>query len=160
MAANDSDAPLGPTGVILKTLPSPYLPHPATGLLHLPRFIAKIRYSLEHGALPASYRKNFKRGFDRFLCAHLGVEPDQVVEAVSTAESEAELDRKLLELFPEDLKVHVWNRKLVQMGTSEEGKAFIDKALAEMGIPEKANVVRCVADLIEIDEGRLPGYNP
>lgn len=157
---HDPESSPGPTGVILKELPSPYLPHRATGLLHLPRFIAKIRYTLEHGELPASYRKNFKRGFDRFLCAHLGVDPEQVVEAVAGAESEADLDARLLELFPEDVRPHVWNRKLVQMGMSEEGRKFIEKALTEMGIPEKAREVKGVADLIEIDEGRIPGYPP
>ena len=33
----------GSSGEILHELPSPYLPHPATGLLHLPRFLAKCR---------------------------------------------------------------------------------------------------------------------
>ena len=40
---------------MLTELPSPYVPHAATGLLHLPRFLAKCRYVKTHGALPASY---------------------------------------------------------------------------------------------------------
>ncbi len=151
---------LGPTGVILYELPSPYVPHPATGLLHLPRFIAKIRYAAKNGGMPKSYRKNFKRGFDRFLCSHLGVEPDQVEELVNTSKSDEELNRRLLDLFPDDLQVNKWNRKLVQMGMSEEGGKFIEKALTEMGIPERVKDIKCVADIIEIDEGRIPGYNP
>ena len=35
----------GPTGAILRDLPSPYEAHPC-GLLHLPRFLAKIRKHL------------------------------------------------------------------------------------------------------------------
>ena len=72
----------GSTGEVLTCLPSPYLPHPATGLLYLPRFIAKCRYVKAHGALPASYAKNYKRGLDRFLSLHLGVDPAAVEKAV------------------------------------------------------------------------------
>ena len=66
----------GSTGEVLTSLPSPYLAHAPTGLLYLPRFLAKCRYVKEHGSLPASYAKNYKRGLDRFLCLHLGVDPD------------------------------------------------------------------------------------
>src|SRR5690606_4877467 len=68
----------GSTGEVLTCLPSPYLAHPATGLLYLPRFLAKIRYVQAHGALPKSYAKNYKRGLDRFLCMHLGIDPAAV----------------------------------------------------------------------------------
>ena len=34
----------GSSGEVLTSLPSPYVPHAATGLLHLPRFLAKCRY--------------------------------------------------------------------------------------------------------------------
>ena len=49
----------GSTGEILTCLPSPYQPHAATGLLYLPRFLAKCAYVKTHGALPASYAKAF-----------------------------------------------------------------------------------------------------
>src|SRR6202008_4829655 len=42
----------GSSGDVLTTLPSAYVPHPATGLLHLPRFLAKCRHVKQHGALP------------------------------------------------------------------------------------------------------------
>ena len=66
------------TGEICYDLPSAYIPHPSTGLLHLPRFLAKIRKHLK-GELPKSYQRNFCKGFDRFLCLHLGVDPEQVI---------------------------------------------------------------------------------
>ena len=50
----------GPTGVTLLDLPSPYEAH-ACGLLHLPRFIAKIKKHLS-GNLPKSYQRNFTKG--------------------------------------------------------------------------------------------------
>src|SRR5471030_2914214 len=106
----------GSTGEILTCLPSPYVPHAATGLLYLPRFIAKCQYVKKHGALPASYAKNYKRGMDRFLCLHLGVDPDAVEAIVQGSEGDAELDRRLLEFFPPDLRVARWNHEYVHRG--------------------------------------------
>lgn len=145
----------GSTGEVLTELPSPYLPHAATGLLHLPRFIAKINYTKAHGSLPKSYRKNYKRGLDRFLCAHLGVEPDQVEQIVTNAATEAERDAALLALFPADVRAHAWNRELVQRGMSEAGREFILEALTNMGCADRIEEVKGVADLIELDEGRI-----
>ena len=87
------------TGEICYDLPSSYIPHPGTGLLHLPRFLAKIRKHLK-GELPKSYQRNFCKGFDRFLCLHLGVDPEQVITCVREARDEADLDARLKTLFP------------------------------------------------------------
>ena len=81
----------GSTGEVLTCLPSPYLPHGETGLLYLPRFLAKCKYVKEHGSLPASYAKNFKRGLDRFLCLHLGIDPNDVEKIVREASDDAPL---------------------------------------------------------------------
>ena len=96
-------------------LPSPYYPHPAFGLLHLPRFIAKIRLHLKD-ELPKGYQRNFTRGFDGFLCLHLGIDPKEVIEIVKTSADDEEVTERLKELLPEDTQPHIWNRKLVQMG--------------------------------------------
>lgn len=145
---------LGPTGAICRDLPSPYLPHRATGLLHLPRFIAKIRKDLK-GALPASYQRNYCRGFDRFLCLHLGVDPAAVIEAVKAAgEDEAALDARLHELFPADLGVARWNRELVQKGMSEMGREALQQAKDKMGAGDRSDLIS-FADMIDFDEGRI-----
>src|SRR5688572_7356920 len=116
----------GSTGEVLTTLPSPYLPHAATGLLYLPRFLAKCRYVKIHGALPASYAKNYKRGLDRFLCMHLGIDPadvEKIVHAVMDQNAgDAELDRRLLALFPADVRAPKWNRELAQKGMTPAGR--------------------------------------
>lgn len=145
----------GSTGEVLTCLPSPYLPHPATGLLHLPRFIAKIRYVREHGKLPASYAKNYKRGLDRFLCLHLGVDPDEVERAVAAATTGEETDDALQKLCPPDIRAAQWNRELVQKGMTDAGRDFLAKALAAMGCSDRADEIKSVADLIELDEGRI-----
>ncbi len=153
-----TESDLGPTGEICFDLPSPYEPHPC-GLLHLPRFIAKCRKHLK-GELPKSYQKNFRRGFDRFLCMHLGIEPSQVLEAVEAAgDDEIELDRLLAEFFPEDLKVVDWNREVTHKGQTEAGREFLAESLTNMGTPEMIGVVDSVMDMIDFDEGRIPGFS-
>ena len=148
----------GSTGEVLTTLPSPYVPHAATGLLYLPRFLAKCRYVNQHGSLPASYAKNYKRGLDRFLCAHLGIEPaavEQIVHAcMSEGADDAELDRRLLKLFPADVRAVKWNRELVQKGMTPAGREFLKIALKAMGCEDRDDIMS-VPDLIDFDERRI-----
>jgi hypothetical protein len=141
------------TGEICYDLPSSYLPHLGTGLLHLPRFLAKIRKHLK-GELPKSYQRNFCKGFDRFLCMHLGVNPEQVIECVRETNSDPALDLRLKTLFPADLRVHVWNRELVQKGMSEMGREALANAKSKMGAENRTDVIS-FADMIDFDEGRI-----
>jgi hypothetical protein len=122
-------------------------------LLHLPRFLAKIRKHLA-GGLPKSYQRNFTKGFDGFLCLHLGVEPAAVIEIVRTSQDPAEVDRRLMELFPADLQVNVWNRKVVQMGMSEMGREKLKEVKEQMGVADRDDLVS-FADMIDFDEGRI-----
>ena len=149
----------GSSGDVLTCLPSPYLPHSATGLLYLPRFLAKCRYVKEHGALPPSYAKNFKRGLDRFLCLHLGVNPDDVEkivrECLDGGLDDAERDRRLVALFPADVRAAKWNRELVQKGMTPAGRDFLREALTAMGCADRADEIKSVPDLIDFDEGRI-----
>jgi hypothetical protein len=145
----------GSSGEVLTSLPSAYTPHAATGLLHLPRFIAKCRYVQQHGALPASYAKNYKRGMDRFLCQHLGVDPAAVEQAVFAAADGAELDARLAALFPADVRAAEWNRNYVQKGMTPNGREFLKEALTNMGCADRTDQILSVADLIEFDEGRI-----
>jgi hypothetical protein len=141
------------TGEICYDLPSSYIPHPGTGLLHLPRFLAKARKHLK-GELPKSYQRNFCKGFDRFLCLHLGVDPEQVITCVREARDEADLDARLKALFPADLRVHVWNRELVQKGMSEMGREALLDAKRKMNSEHRTDVIS-FADMIDFDEGRI-----
>lgn len=145
----------GSSGDVLTCLPSPYVPHGATGLLHLPRFLAKAKYVKAHGALPPSYAKNYKRGMDRFLCLHLGIDPSAVEKIVFEAETDAEIDAKLRELFPADLRVAKWNRNYLQKGMTPNGREFLREALTNMGCADRAADILSVADLMDFDEGRI-----
>ena len=145
----------GSTGEVLTSLPSPYLPHPATGLLYLPRFLAKCRYVKEHGALPASYAKNYKRGCDRFLSQHLGIEPAAVEKIVHESRDEAEIEARLKAILPADVRAAAWNRRLVQMGMTEAGAEFLKEALTNMGCADRIGDIKSVPDLMDFDEGRI-----
>jgi hypothetical protein len=145
----------GSSGEVLRSLPSAYQPHAATGLLHLPRFLAKCKYIKEHGALPASYAKNFKRGMDRFLCLHLGIDPAAVEKIVLTSTTEAEIEAQLKELLPADLRVAKWNRNYVQKGMTPSGREFLKEALTNMGCAGRVDQIVSVVDLMEFDEGRI-----
>jgi hypothetical protein len=143
------------TGEVLTSLPSPYVAHAGTGLLYLPRFIAKCRYVKEHGALPASYAKNYKRGCDRFLSQHLGIEPADLEKIVQESGSDAEIDAKLRAILPADVRAAQWNRRLVQMGMTTAGRDFLKTALTAMGCADRIDDIKSVPDLIDFDEGRI-----
>ena len=145
----------GSSGEVLTSLPSAYQPHAATGLLHLPRFLAKCRYVKAHGALPASYAKNFKRGMDRFLCLHLGIDPAVVEKIVFESATEAEVETRLKELLPADVRAAQWNRSYVQKGMTPSGREFLKEALTNMGCADRVDQIASVVDLIEFDEGRI-----
>jgi hypothetical protein len=145
----------GSSGEILTCLPSAYQPHAATGLLHLPRFLAKCKYVKEHGALPASYAKNFKRGMDRFLCQHLGIEPAAVEQIVRESATDAEIETRLKALLPADVRAPKWNRDYIQKGMTPSGREFLKEALTNMGCADRTDQIISVTDLMEFDEGRI-----
>src|SRR5882672_7069014 len=145
----------GASGDVLTSLPSPYVPHAATGLLHLPRFLAKCHYVKQHGALPASYAKNYKRGCDRFLSQHLGIDPAAVEKIVLESATDAEIEAKLKTLLPADVRAAAWNRRYVQMGMTTAGREFMAKALEAMGCADRVDEIKSVPDLMEFDEGRI-----
>ncbi len=145
----------GSTGEVLTCLPSPYLPHSVTGLLYLPRFLAKCAYVKAHGALPASYAKNYKRGLDRFLCMHLGIDPAAVEKIVFISATVEEVEAGLKALLPADVRAMKWNRELVQKGMTVAGREFLKEALTNMGCADRAEQIISVPDLIDFDEGRI-----
>ena len=140
------------TGEIHYDLPSPYVPH-ACGLLHLPRFIAKAKRHVKN-ELGKSYQRNYKKGFDRFICLHLGIDPETVEGIVRESSSDEEIDNRLAEIFPSDLRVEKWNRELVQKGMSEMGREALSSAKRKMGIEDRTDLIS-FADMIEFDEERI-----
>jgi hypothetical protein len=149
----DAEIIHGPTGETLLDLPSPYQAH-SNGLLHLPRFLAKIKKYLD-GVLPKSYRRNFTKGFDGFLCLHLGVEPQQIIDLVKNAADQQEIDAKLELLLPDDLRAYEWNRKVVQIGMSDMALEKLQEIKSGLGAGDREDI-RSFADVIDYDEKKIP----
>ena len=90
---------------------------------------------------------------------HLGIEPDQVIEAVKQAGNDNHLlDTLLKKIFPEDLQVRKWNHEITHKGQTEAGRAFIQESLEQMGVPHLKDKILCIMDMMDLDEGRLPGF--
>ena len=73
---------------------------------------------------------------------------------MKTSVSDEAITERLREIFPEDTKPHIWNRKVVQMGMSEEGQIALQKSRDHMGISDRKDI-KSFADMIEYDEGRI-----
>ena len=142
----------GPTGSTMLDLPSPYEAH-SNGLLHLPRFIAKIKKFL-NGDLPESYRRNFTKGFDGFLCLHLGVDANDIIECVKYSKSDHEINIKLDSLFTGDLKASTWNRKVVQMGMSDLAREKLNEVKNNLNAKDRDDLLS-FADIIDFDEEKI-----
>ena len=68
--------------------------------------------------------------------------------------SEAELNDGLKSLFPENLKAHVWNRKVVQMGMSDMALEKLEEIKADLGASTRTDL-RSFADVIDFDERKI-----
>ena len=68
---------------------------------------------------------------------------------------DAEVDRRLLALFPKDVRAAKWNREFVQKGMTPAGREFLRDALTAMGCTDRVDTIISVPDLIDFDEGRI-----
>jgi hypothetical protein len=152
----------GSTGEALTTLPSPYLPHGPTGLLYLPRFLAKCRYVKEHGASPASYAKTSSSAASIVSCACTSASIPPAVEKIVHERidgglGDAERDRRLAALlFRPMCRQAKWNRELTQKGTDAGRRGFSEGSADQHGLRRTASRNRRASpSLIDFDEGRI-----
>ena len=89
--------------------------------------------------------------------SHGGVITRRTVVAHADLLDQPEVDQRLHALFPENLDVHVWNRKVVQMGMSEMGREALMDTKRKMGLEDRNDLLG-FADMVEVDEGRIPGF--
>ena len=91
---------------------------------------------------------------------HLGIDPKDVVEAVRKAgKDDIVLDQLLGEIFPEDLRLVEWNREITRKGQTKAGREFLAESLTNMGTPEMIGKIDSVMDMMDFDEGRIPGFS-
>jgi hypothetical protein len=147
MSSHSSEVPVS------LSLPSPYIPHPC-GLMHLPRLLEKIRRHWA-GTLSPEYARTLGRGFDDLLCQHVGVPIETFLELMRDRPCQKNLDTRLLDLFPSDLKAHAWNRKLVQRGLTGYSLERLNIRKAELNLTHRNDIVT-MCDLLEVAEGRMP----
>jgi hypothetical protein len=86
---------------------------------------------------------------------HLGVEAVEVETIVHGSADDTEMDRRLLGIFPDDVRARKWNRELTQKGMTRAGREFLLEALTAMGCGDRADQIISVPDLIDFDEGRI-----
>lgn len=122
--------------------------------MHLPRMVEKIR---RHWAreLSEDYARTLGRGFDDLLCQHLGVPFEAFLQALEGKQDAAEIDEAVRDLLPEDPRVHVWNRKLVQRGLGGYSLERLNIRKQELGLVHRDGILT-MCDLLEVHEGRLP----
>ena len=77
-----------------------------------------------------------------------------MIECVKNSCSEEDLNTKLIEIFPENLNAHVWNRKVVQMGMSDMALEKLEEIKADLDARNRSDL-RSFADVIDFDEGRI-----
>ena len=106
------------------------------------------------GSLPKSYQRNFTKGFDGFLCLHLGVDPEQMIDCVQKAQNEEELNQSLLALFPDELRANEWNRRVVQIGMSDLALEKLNEIKDGLGASDREDL-RSFADVIDFDEKKI-----
>lgn len=141
---------------VVEGLRSPY-DKSLGGLHHLGRMIDKIR--LKHaGKLPEQFNRNYglSVGLDGQLCGFLGVSFNEVEARVLAGGSDAEIAEWILSrgLRPNRTQTFVWNEHSRKLGWNDRITPFLQKQLAEAGLPPGAATVSF--DFLELDEGRAP----
>ena len=76
------------------------------------------------------------------------------IACVSESSSESELNDRLMNLFPGDIKAHVWNRKVVQMGMSDMALEKLEEIKGDLGASSRQDL-KSFADVIDFDEGKI-----
>ena len=107
-----------------------------------------LRYESTLREIACQLPKKFHQGLRWLLCLHLGVEPAEIIECVKECPSESELDEKLAGLFPKDLKVYAWNRKVVQMGMSDMALDKLEEIKADLGAGQRQDLRSFADELI------------
>lgn len=127
------------------------------GLHHLGRMIDKIRLK-QAGKLPDQFNRNYglSVGLDGQLCGFLGVSFKEVEARVLDGGTDAEIAEWVLSqgLRPNRTQSFVWNEHSRKLGWSDRVTPFLQKQLAEAGLPSDAAAVSF--DFLELDEGRVP----
>lgn len=134
-------------------LPSVYEADSTFGLMHLPRFLAKVRLHIAK-RLPQSYQRNFAEGIDALLCLHIGMEPSDMLDLAMEYPNDADFYHQLQIIYPGDMNAAGWNRQLCQLGLRGEYKTTLDTIKQQVGVADREDIAT-IPDLVEYQEYRL-----
>ena len=131
------------------------------GVVYFGRMLDKMRLAAA-GTLPEGWqpmRGMVKGGFDWRCCLFLGI--DYAALEAETLKG-GRTDEELLEWAfengrrPDEQEIEVWNAFMTKRGWRDAGTPFVEKRLAELGLPP--GTVETMFEFIDLDEGRLvPG---
>ena len=79
---------------------------------------------------------------------------EQIIDCVKSSKDETQLAEKLRKMLPEDLKPHIWNRKMVQMGTADMAKDKLKEVRCNLGAADREDLIS-FADVIDFDERKI-----
>lgn len=128
-----------------------------SGLVYFPRLVEKIRLQ-QRGELPVDYKANLGRGFDQRCCEFLNVSYEELVGRVQEGGSDAEV---LEWCFctgrrPGEGEIFMWNEYLRKCGWNDNYAERLRTRLEGLGLAGRTDI-QTMFDLIEVDEGRVPG---
>jgi gluconokinase len=124
------------------------------GLVYFPRMIDKIRLHAS-GELGADYVPNLGKGFDVRCCSLLGVDYDELVNAVSSSKTDEQAWEWVLQngKAPTEEQIEVWNGFMTRRGWNDDLVEILEKRKKEGGFESRADI-RTMFDYIDADEGR------
>jgi len=124
------------------------------GLVYFPRMIDKIRLHAS-GELGADYVPNLGKGFDVRCCSLLGVDYDELANAVSSSKTDEQAWEWVLQngKAPTEEQIEVWNGFMTRRGWNDDLVEILEKRKKEGGFESRADI-RTMFDYIDADEGR------
>jgi len=124
------------------------------GLVYFPRMIDKIRLHAS-GELGADYVPNLGKGFDVRCCSLLGVDYNELANAVSSSKTDEQAWEWVLQngkALTEE-QIEVWNGFMTRRGWNDDLVEILEKRKKEGGFESRADI-RTMFDYIDADEGR------
>lgn len=78
-----------------------------------------------------------------------------IINCVKNAQNDQEIDKNLIKILPQTLRVHEWNRRVVQIGMSDMALEKLNEIKEGLGASSRDDI-RSFADAIDFDEKKIP----
>jgi uncharacterized protein DUF5069 len=124
------------------------------GLVHFGRMLDKIRVHAR-GELPADYRPNLGKGFDRKCCAFLHLDYDELARRVKEGASDEEMLEWAFKTGrrPSDDEITMWNEFMRKFGWRDHAAEILARRKREASMEDRTDI-ETMFQFIDADEGR------